>query len=609
MPVFIELVTDAFQERFTEEVAERKHTTGRAGASDVRRPTRGLEIKEDTYAIIKVIRSDGTSIPLTDSNVGEEGTVTGYSNFILQSVQEQRMEKHQIVETFGETYIYFFGEAPRFLDVSAFLLNSHDFNWEAEWWDNYDKYLRGTKCVEMGARAYLFYDDNIVEGYILMAQAAKVAQEPLSVKLQFKFFVTNYRNISLVGDAFFPIRASVQLPDDVVLTRGDAAADLILTHLRGESYDEKVGTSLNEYGVGAIGPTPFGGYKKISDAFRAASRSYAYSPDVFRLMATLDYRDRMDMEKIVRRRGNPLRGKISENVDEFTGSGMTHPDFKFGGAGLQAPDAISPTVRDIWEVNDLFRQAIEMLSCFGANVNSPDGLGGIGLGVSFGAGGGASFGAGASAGFGFGTTAGAESGVGAYSSFGSDPLGNIYGPSGADTENDPRYSQGHGDPTYGYASAYAGAGFGQAGFGDFGGAGFGSGQGSTGDPGFKDPSKFTFAGVSDNRSAWDRFNTPVEDQTAIGGFGVGVSAGVGLGAGAGLGANSHTSVGGQPSAFAIASVEGTLDLTGGARSSAQAISDRLAQQRFGFSVDNPYGVSCADTDEGGNIVSESWSWP
>ena len=78
---------------------------------------------------------------------------------MLQNVQEAHMEKHQIVETFGESYIFFFGEAPRFIDVSAVIINSHDFNWEAEWWDNYNRFLRGTKSVEQGARTYLFYDE------------------------------------------------------------------------------------------------------------------------------------------------------------------------------------------------------------------------------------------------------------------------------------------------------------------------------------------------------------------------------------------------------------------------------------------------------------------
>lgn len=223
MAVFIELTTDAFRDTFATTAAGKRNSNqqqnpyGRAGAVSVRRPLRGLEIKEDTYAIIRVIQADGTEVQLVDGGAAT-GQTTGWSNFLLQSVQEARMEKHQIVETFGDSYIYFFGEAPRFLDVSCLLINSNDFNWEAEWWYNYDNFLRGTKSVELGARTYMFYDDNVVEGYMLQAQAVKVAEEPLTVRLSYRLFITNYQNVSFVGSTSFPTRSMVNLPASVSLT-------------------------------------------------------------------------------------------------------------------------------------------------------------------------------------------------------------------------------------------------------------------------------------------------------------------------------------------------------------------------------------------------------
>lgn len=64
MPVFIELITDAFEEIAQEQSVQAKLDRGNRR---VRRPTRGLEIKEDTPAIIKVVQADGTEVPLTDS--------------------------------------------------------------------------------------------------------------------------------------------------------------------------------------------------------------------------------------------------------------------------------------------------------------------------------------------------------------------------------------------------------------------------------------------------------------------------------------------------------------------------------------------------------------
>ena len=216
MSVFVSLEIDDFQKTFSDKLAQAKSSRRSGQSPSVRRPTRGLEVKDDTYAIMRVVRPDGSCIPLFDSGALDgTGQNENFANFLLQGVNEARMEKQQIVETFGEPYIFFFGEAPRFIDVQAVLLKSFDFNWRAEWWENYDKYLRGTKLVEMGARCYLFYEDTIVEGYILNAQTMESSDMPMYLQLQFRMFVTNYANISFIGDPFYPIRAGAVPPPGV----------------------------------------------------------------------------------------------------------------------------------------------------------------------------------------------------------------------------------------------------------------------------------------------------------------------------------------------------------------------------------------------------------
>ena len=227
MAVFVELTLDDFASVFQSQVAgSLAGLGGRYGAgksNNARRPVRGLEIKDDTYSMIKVIDAAGNQVPLFDAG-GEGGRSTQYSNFLLQTVREVRMEKQQIVETFGDPYIFFFGEQPRFLDVTGVLLNSLDFNWLNEWWYNYDNYLRGTKLTEMGARLYMFYDDTIVEGYMLMASSGMSSTDPLFAQLTFRLFVTNYSNVSITGSDYYPIRASTQLYTSVNLNSSDAAS-------------------------------------------------------------------------------------------------------------------------------------------------------------------------------------------------------------------------------------------------------------------------------------------------------------------------------------------------------------------------------------------------
>jgi hypothetical protein len=169
----------------------------------VRRPTRGIELKQDTFATLRLIAGDGEDKILIDGGSAEsdggKGQSKVYSNFLIQQISEERSEKQQIVETFGEAFIFFFGERPRVLNVQGTLINTFDFNWEAEWWYNYDNYLRGTKCVEMDAKVYLQFDETIVSGYILNTASQKNAQERNYVGFSFSLYVTGYAQVPASG--------------------------------------------------------------------------------------------------------------------------------------------------------------------------------------------------------------------------------------------------------------------------------------------------------------------------------------------------------------------------------------------------------------------------
>jgi len=240
MATFIEIHTDAFAAN----VAKAKSTA--ISYAGVRRPLRGIEIKEDTYAVMKVIKADGTEIPLTDSGgelvpssgwrkkspTGAEETpgrsTTGggdpvealktgtastynYSNFIIQRIDESRQEKSQILETFGDSYIFFFGERPRLLNVSGVLFNTTDFNWRTEFWYNYENVFRGTKLVEQNARIYLFWDDIVVEGYMLQAAARDDSEMPYHIPFNFTLFVTAHTYIGAIGNQDYPVTHAVNI--------------------------------------------------------------------------------------------------------------------------------------------------------------------------------------------------------------------------------------------------------------------------------------------------------------------------------------------------------------------------------------------------------------
>lgn len=203
MAVFIQATTDAFAET---RATAKKHQIAQA---NVRRPLRGIQVKPNTYAVLRVKTASGADIPLLDSSSptydssSKIGRSVNYANFIIQSLREQRAEKQQIIETFGEDYVYFFGERPRFLDVTGVLINTADFNWKSEFWANYDQYLRGTKLVERNARVYFYFDDIVVEGYFLGASTSADSGMPHLLPLQFQMFITNYAILSNVGSVLF----------------------------------------------------------------------------------------------------------------------------------------------------------------------------------------------------------------------------------------------------------------------------------------------------------------------------------------------------------------------------------------------------------------------
>lgn len=188
-------------------------TSGVEPSPPVRRPLRGIQIKEETYAVLSVRRPDGSAIPLISSsaipesvglNDNEIGRVSEYADFLLQQVEDQRTEKSQIIETFGEAFVYFFGERPRIVSFNGYLLNTADFNWHAQFWHNYDKYLRGTKLVQQNARCYLAYDTVVVEGYPLSANAVMQAENTNIIPFSISMLMTNYHEYSTVGLMRFP---------------------------------------------------------------------------------------------------------------------------------------------------------------------------------------------------------------------------------------------------------------------------------------------------------------------------------------------------------------------------------------------------------------------
>lgn len=333
MAVFIETQTDPFAGNRIAE-ADRLRTSRNPGG--VRRPVRGIEIKEDTYAVLRVLKADGEYVNVIDAagNVLEgESSVARtnqYTNFFIQQVAEERHEKKQLVETFGDAFIFFFGESPRVTQVSGVLLNSADFNWRNEFWANYERYFRGTRLVEQNARLYLIYDDLIIEGYMLSAQAQDSASTPNLVQFNFTMFVTGYSTISALGDPNYPTPTG-----DLDYTQVSTYGEAVSRAKSNRAILKETNTEIARRNLRRSGGPIFGSASRLA----AGIRNQTLNPDpsiagtignlrgaynnVTNLVQNLRSRnkDADNRSGIVPSgtRDLPLRSTFRDNTDEFIG--------------------------------------------------------------------------------------------------------------------------------------------------------------------------------------------------------------------------------------------------------------------------------------------------
>jgi len=155
---------------------------------------------------LSVVRRDGTAVPLLNAmgqlpsekytfrhGVLDQSSYNmqmAYTDFVVTNASVSNSEKNQIVETFGDVYMYFFGSQVQALRVSGILLDSPNYPWLTEWQYNYNNFLKGTKLIENNARAYFRLGFDVYEGYLANCEISFDAVDDYRVPFSFMFFVT-----------------------------------------------------------------------------------------------------------------------------------------------------------------------------------------------------------------------------------------------------------------------------------------------------------------------------------------------------------------------------------------------------------------------------------
>lgn len=354
--VALQVIPDRFSGIAKSLAASTSSSYSTKGTPFIRRPTRGIVLKGDTFATIRVaIASSGGSQLLVDAGskrkdvksdlleINGKRATDIYSNFLLQQVQEDRMEKQQILETFGEPFIFLFGERARVINFAGILANTFDFNWEAEWWYNYENYLRGTRCVENDARVFITFDNTIVGGYIISTNSTKTSQERNFVNFQFQMFVTSYSNFSAIGndDAF---SGSEGFPGSGITA--DTVDGQIITEAAAKPFRPVLlDSTISTQNIGALnGPTTlFEGFEDtVGNALQTVSNTWNSADQIvnnvlsginslmngdnvrvpYGFAGTMAFDSEADVKLSTVQFGTAIKYTVfSDNFDEYVGTG------------------------------------------------------------------------------------------------------------------------------------------------------------------------------------------------------------------------------------------------------------------------------------------------
>ena len=156
---------------------------------------RQLQSKRDQPAIIRLLMrlKPGEANKETSRDAGRSwvNIIAPSTKFFLESVTENREEKVQVLETFGEFVAFFFGARPEVYTYQGTLLNTINHDWKNEFQLNYEHFLRGSQAVKNRATMFLQYDDVIVEGYMLNSQIQQTGVNDKTIPFTFNLLVLN----------------------------------------------------------------------------------------------------------------------------------------------------------------------------------------------------------------------------------------------------------------------------------------------------------------------------------------------------------------------------------------------------------------------------------
>ena len=158
---------------------------------------RNLDFENETPAFISIV-PDMKNI----SKINAKSFDSPKTKFMLNNFEEQRKEKFQLFESFGEPSIFFFGERVRYYAFSGYMLDSKYTNSRTNrvvksWANSFKKYwddnFRGSKLVEKGQLAIITFNKNVMWGYPVSLTFNNSAQAPFLAGFSFNMVIVKHK--------------------------------------------------------------------------------------------------------------------------------------------------------------------------------------------------------------------------------------------------------------------------------------------------------------------------------------------------------------------------------------------------------------------------------
>jgi len=147
--------------------------------------------KDDSYAVLRVVSgfSPAAGDVLSPGKNEDFKVLFQTNHFLVESAQEGQAERVSLVETFGETLLYAFGERPKMYTYTGVLMDTQGLNWLNEWREAYRTKFRATASLKLKARVFFVYRDVAREG-IIVANMASLSSAELGLgRFSFQMFV------------------------------------------------------------------------------------------------------------------------------------------------------------------------------------------------------------------------------------------------------------------------------------------------------------------------------------------------------------------------------------------------------------------------------------